>query len=79
MCEWEMRDYKWEYRTYHSSPAQIKRRASRNKARRLMMRRFGRGVRGKDIDHINHNPLDNRISNLRIRSVRANRADNGRF
>ena len=74
-----MRDYKWEYRIYHSSPAQIKRRASRNKARRLMMRRFGRTVRGKDIDHINHNPLDNRLSNLRIRSVRANRGDNGRF
>ena len=74
-----MRDYKWEYRTYHSSPAQIRRRASRNRARRLMMMKFGRTVRGKDIDHINHNPMDNRLSNLRIRSVRANRGDNRRF
>ena len=74
-----MRDYKWEYRTYHSSPAQIRRRASRNRARRLMMMKFGRATRGKDIDHINHNPMDNRLSNLRIRSVRANRGDNRRF
>ena len=31
-----MRDYKKEYKNYHSKPKQIKNRSSRNKARKIM-------------------------------------------
>lgn len=46
------RDYKKEYREYHSKPAQKKRRAARNKARRIMQRegRVKKGD-GKDVGH----------------------------
>ncbi len=67
------RDYKAEYKAHHSSPQAKKDRAARNKAARA------KGVKGKDVDHIN--PLRNggstSNSNLRVRSVRANRSDNG--
>lgn len=35
------RDYKKEYRDYHSKPAQRKARAERNKARRIMGLKVG--------------------------------------
>lgn len=68
------RDYSKEYREYHSSPEQKKRRASRNAARRLMIQK-GRAKKGdgKDVDHRNRNPLNNSASNLRITSQKANR------
>ncbi len=69
------RDYAKEYREYHSKPEQIKRRAGRNKARRLMIKKGKvRKGDGKDVDHKNHNTLDNRPSNLRIMSKSKNRA-----
>ena len=70
------RDYKKEYRTYHSKPAQKKNRASRNKARTMLMKsgRVSKGD-GKDIDHKNGNPRDNRLSNLRVVSRSRNRAN----
>lgn len=68
------RDYAKEYREYHSKPEQIKRRASRNKARALMIKagKVKKGD-GKDVDHKNRNPLNNAKSNLRIRGQKANR------
>lgn len=72
------RDYAKEYRDYHANPLQIKRRSARNKARRLMIKKLGKkAVEGKDVDH-KHSLKgggSNRISNLRIRSVHANRGD----
>ena len=69
-----MRDYKKEYKNYHSKPKQIKNRSSRNKARKIMKKlRGAKGIRGKDIDHKNGNPRDNRIKNLRVRSIKLNR------
>ena len=69
------RDYKKEYREYHASPEQKKRRAQRNAARR---RAEDSGtVRkgdGKEVDHLGSNrkgPLDN--SRVRVTSRRANR------
>jgi len=32
-----------------------------------------KSIKGKDIDHKNGNPRDNRIKNLRVRSVKLNR------
>ena len=68
------RDYKKEYRNYHSKQKQIKNRASRNKARAILKKIRGiKALKGKDVDHKNRNPRDNRIKNLRVRSIKLNR------
>lgn len=72
------RDYKKEYAEFHGKPEQVARRAQRVKARRIME---GTGAAhkgdGKDVDHIK--PLKaggtSAKSNLRMRSVKANRGD----
>lgn len=70
------RDYT-EATKYESTPKQKKRRAMRNKARRMFMKKGlvhkGDGI---DIDHRNHNALDDNPNNLRKRSIKANRSDN---
>lgn len=72
-----MRDYKKEYKDYHAKPKMKKERASRNEARKLMIAKCGKtACKNKDIDHKDHNPLNNKISNLRIRNISSNRADN---
>ena len=72
-----VRDYKREYKNYHSRPEQRKNRSSRNLARRLMKKKLGiKKIRGKDIDHKDKNPRNNSRSNLRVRSISANRGDN---
>lgn len=48
------RDYKKEYREYHASTEQKKRRAERNKDRRAAEKRVGKAaLKGKEVDHIN--------------------------
>jgi hypothetical protein len=72
------RDYKKEYAEYHGKPEQIQNRAERVKARR-MMEKTGAVHKGdgKDVDH--KKPLKSggttTKSNLRVRSVKANRGD----
>lgn len=67
-------------REYDSSPAVKKKRAARNKARRAAEKagKVRKGD-GKDIDH--KVPLrsggSTSVSNTRVRSASANRADNG--
>ncbi len=74
-----VRDYKKEYKDYSGKPKQIKERASRNKARKIMIDKCGaKACKNKDIDHKDHNALNNKISNLRIRNIKSNRADNKR-
>ena len=68
-------------RKYNSKPAQKKRRAQRNAARRTAEKEGKvRKGDGKDIDHKKkgkaNGKLDNSKKNLRVRSVKANRADN---
>lgn len=64
-------------REYNSRPEQKKRRAQRNAARRKM-EKAGKVKKGdgKDVDHRNKNTADKSNGNLRVRSVKANRADN---
>ncbi len=67
------RDYKKEYRNYHGSAEQKKRRASRNAARAIMIAK-GKVKKGdgKHVDHKNNNPMDNRLSNLRVVKQKTN-------
>ena len=69
------RNYRREYDTYHAKPAQKKNRASRNGARRKM-EKAGRARKGdgKDVDHKDGNPRNNKRSNLRIQSKKKNRS-----
>lgn len=68
------RDYSYD-KKYESSPEQVRKRASRNAARRRAIKAHGKAaLRGRDIDHKNGNPLDNRPSNLKIMSKKKNRA-----
>ena len=39
-----MRDYKKEYANYQGKPEQIKKRASRNKARSLLAQKYGKSA-----------------------------------
>lgn len=69
------RNYRKEYDNYHASAEQRKKRSSRNKARRKMVKSVGkRTLRGKDVDHKDGNPLNNSRSNLRVRSKSKNRS-----
>lgn len=69
------RDYRKEYDTYHGKPEQVANRSSRNKARRKVKAAVGESkIRGKDIDHKNGNPRDNRSSNLHVMSKSKNRS-----
>lgn len=71
------RDYKEEYRRYHSKPEQIARRSGRNKARRKMVKLgLARKGDGKDVDHKDRNPKNNSRSNLRMQSKSKNRGRN---
>jgi hypothetical protein len=70
------RDYKKEYENYHSSEEQKKDRAGRNGARRMLKKKHGNSLLGKDVDHKDRNPRNNSMSNLRIQSKSANRSRN---
>ena len=71
------RNYRREYDTYHGKPLQIKRRSSRNKARRLLIKKRGKvALAGKDVDHADRNPNNNSVKNLRIQTKSRNRRRN---
>ena len=69
------RNYREEYDRYQGKPSQVKRRSSRNKARRKMKKKgrvkLGDGM---DVDHKNTNPRDNNSKNLRIVPKSKNRS-----
>lgn len=60
---------------YNAKPEQKKKRASRNKARRQMMKagKVRKGD-GKDVAHKNGNALDDRMSNYGVQSKKQNRS-----
>ncbi|OIN15576.1 hypothetical protein [Shewanella algae] len=71
------RDYKEEYRRYDGLPHVKKKRAQRNKARRLMMRLgLVKKGDGKDVDHKDRNVFNNSRSNLRVQDASVNRGRN---
>ena len=73
------RNYRKEYDNYQGKPDQIKKRAERVKARR-MMEKTGAAHKGdgKDVDHVK--PMrsggTSAKGNLRMRNKSANRGDN---
>jgi hypothetical protein len=71
-----MRDYKSEYNNYHSKPEQKKNRAGRNGARRIMKKKYGNSILGRDVDHKDRNPTNNSKGNLRLQSKSSNRSRN---
>jgi len=71
------RDYAKEYREYHGTPEQKKRRAQRNAARRAAERKglVHKGD-GKEVDHTDHSNRKGKLDNSRTRVVsrKANRS-----
>ena len=67
------RNYKKEYKQYHETTLQKKKRASRNKARRAF-EKAGLVTKGdnKHVDHKDMNPLNNSKKNLRVVAKRRN-------
>tara|TARA_R110000823_G_C15877641_1_gene494733 strand:+ start:113 stop:352 length:240 start_codon:yes stop_codon:yes gene_type:complete len=62
------RNYSKEYKDYHGTSEQRKRRASRNTANKKL-----KPGPGKEVHHKNLNPMDNRTKNLSIISKKRNR------
>ena len=68
-----MRNYKREYKMRSKKSKDD--RQYRAKARTLMKKlRGAKTIKGKDIDHKDGNPRNNSRKNLRVRSIRLNRA-----
>ena len=69
------RNYKKEYKNYHGSAKQRKRRSSRTLARRKLIK-AGKAKKGdgKDVSHKNGNPMDNKKTNLKNTSRKKNRS-----
>lgn len=68
------RNYRKEYIEYHGRPDQKAKRASRNRARHKMAKAgLVRKGDGKEVDHINMNPMNNSTRNLKILSSTINR------
>jgi len=69
------RNYKKEYKNYQGTAAQKKRRAMRNKVRRMMLRK-GKVKKGdgKDVHHKDGNPMNSKKSNLKIVKRSKNRS-----
>ena len=69
------RDYKKQNEKYDSRPSVKKDRASRNAARKAMVAKGKvRKGDGKDVDHKDGNPRNNKRSNLRVTTKAKNRS-----
>lgn len=73
------RNYRREYDLYQGRPDQIKERASRNAARREMMK-AGKAHKGDGLDvaHKNDNEMSNDMDNLEMQTKKKNRSRNKR-
>ena len=71
------RNYRREYDTYHGTAEQKKRRASRNKARKIKVEAgLAHKGDGKDVGHRNRNAMDNSPGNITVQSRKVNRGWN---
>ncbi|WP_339757841.1 HNH endonuclease [uncultured Winogradskyella sp.] len=70
-----MRNYRKEYDNYQGSEKQKKNRASRNKARNILIKvkKVKKGD-GKDVHHKDGNPKNSTRSNLKVISKSKNRS-----
>jgi hypothetical protein len=68
-----VRNYRKEYDDFHGKPEQIKRRSNRNKARRKMQSKYGFLDRLSEVDHVDGDPTNNSMSNLRVTTRSKNR------
>lgn len=69
------RNYRREYDRYQGRPEQRRNRSERNKARRLMIKKYGKAaLDGHDIDHTDGNPMNNSLQNLKITTKKYNRS-----
>jgi|TARA_R100001463_G_scaffold8974_4_gene27155 hypothetical protein len=69
------RNYQNEYRKYQGTTEQKKRRAMRNAARRNAIRNgTARKGDGKDVHHVDGNPMNNSPRNTRVVSASSNRS-----
>ena len=69
------RNYIKEYANYHTKGKQVQRRQDRNKSRLDMVNAgvVSKGD-GKDVHHKDHNPKNNKRSNLAVMSKSRNRS-----
>jgi len=68
------RDYSYD-KEYNARPEQKKRRAARNKARQLAIKKHGKAkLKGKDVHHKDNNPMNDSRRNLEIISASKNRS-----
>jgi hypothetical protein len=69
------RDYKNEYKAYHAKPEQRARNNARKRARYALEKGgvVSKGD-GKDVDHKDGNPKNNKTKNLRVVSKAVNRS-----
>jgi hypothetical protein len=69
------RDYKNEYKAYHAKPEQRERNNARKRARYALEKGgvVSKGD-GKDVDHRDGNPKNNKTKNLRVVSKAVNRS-----
>ena len=68
------RDYKREYKV--RSQQDRDNRSYRRRARRLLQKKLGIKLKGKDVDHKDKNPRNNSRKNLRVQSKSKNRSNN---
>ena len=68
-----VRNYKQEAST--EKPLRVKKRAKRNQARRMALKAgLVKKGDGKDIDHKDGNAMNNKRSNLSVKSAKSNRS-----
>jgi len=62
-------------REYQSRPEQVKKRVTRNAARRLAIKKHGKkAMKGKDVHHVKGTKAGNSRSNLKVISRTKNRS-----
>jgi len=72
-----MAKYKRYQKLYHDRPSERVRNKMRHRARRLLIKTYGKAkLAGKDIHHKDRNPNNNSRSNLSIKPRTYNRSKN---